>query len=253
MLFCLSLAAFGGCAGRAGNSDFGSATPEQQLSAFTNLGAARLLQNDLAGALSELSKAERIDPNNTDVLTYLGLTYYRRKDYPKAIEYYQKALLIDPNRTEVHNNLGLVYMDQKNFAGAKGEFEICLADPTYSKPYLPHYNLGLLEEAQGRPEAAEEVYKRLLALSPQYPPPFYRLGIIYYNRAEWRRAVDFLLNAVQLNKDYTEAFFLLAEAYEHLDLKDEAAESYGQVVVLAPNTALAIEAQSRARRVLGYE
>ncbi|MDR3204682.1 MAG: tetratricopeptide repeat protein [Deltaproteobacteria bacterium] len=228
-------------------------TAEQQVEAFTNLGAARLMQGDLAGALSELSKAEKLNPNNVEVLSYLGLTYYSRKDFDKAIEYYQKALTLDPSRSEVHNNLGLVYMERKEYDLAKTQFEFCLKDPTYSKPYLPQFNLGLIEEAQERFEEAIKIYRQIIISSPQYAPPFFRLGRISYVKGDYRQAVDFLLNAVRLNTNYTEAYFLLAETYEKLDLKDEAAESYGQVVVLAPNTALALEAQMRARKVLGYQ
>jgi Tfp pilus assembly protein PilF len=211
------------------------------------------MQKDLAGALSELSKAEKIDPENTEVLTFLGLTYYQRGDYDLATEYYLRVLALDQSRTEIHNNLGLIYMNQKNFAAAKREFETCLADKTYPKPYLPNYNLGLLEEAQGKIEEAEKIYQNLLIISPQYPPPFNRLGIIYYNRGEYRKAVDYLLSAVQLDAEYVEAYYFLAQAYEKLGLTEEAAVSYGQVVVLVPNTALAIEAQGRARKVLGFE
>jgi superkiller protein 3 len=218
-----------------------------------NLGRILLMQNDLPGALSELSKAEQIDPNNMDVLTYLGLTYYSRQDYEKAIDYYVRALAQDPTKTDIHNNLGLVYMELKQFPEAKREFEYCLTDTTYARPWLPQLNLGAIEQIQGNLKEAEEIYRKIVTLTPQYAPPYYRLAQIIFGRGETREAIDYLKNAVRLDPSYADAYFLLGEAYEKIGNKDEAAESYGQVVVLSPNTTRAIEAQRRARRVLGFE
>jgi Tfp pilus assembly protein PilF len=251
-LVSLSLIGLIGCSGGRPPTPL-EATPQQQMEAYINLGRILLVQNDLAGALSELSKAEQIDPNNIEVLTFLGLTYYTRKDFDKAIDYYNKAMALDPKRTEIHNNLGLVYMELKQFDRAKQEFQYCLADATYSRPWLPQFNLGAIEQIQGNLKEAEEIYRHLLTMSPQYAPPYFRLGQIFYSQNNFREAIDYLLNAVKLDPSYVDAYYLLGESYEKIGQKDEAAESFGQVVVLSPNTPRAIEAQRRARRVLGFE
>ncbi|MDR1677068.1 MAG: tetratricopeptide repeat protein [Deltaproteobacteria bacterium] len=230
-----------------------TASTKQQLDAYVNLGRILLVQNDLAGALTELSKAEQLAPNNIDVLNYIGLTYYSRKDYDKAIDYYKRALAVDPGKTEIHNNLGLVYMDMKQFDLAKVQFEICLNDPTYARPWLPQFNMGTVEQLQGNTKKAEDIYRQILAISPQYSPTYYRLGQLLFERGQTQEAVDYLVNAVRLDPSYADAFFLLAQGYEKLGKKDEAAEAYGQVVVLSPNTPRSIDAQRRARRVLGFE
>jgi Tfp pilus assembly protein PilF len=242
-----------GCAAGEPKIPPGVATPKQQMEAYINLGQIMLLQNDLAGALSELSKAERIDPANIDVLTYLGLTYYSRKDYDKAIDYYTRALATDPTRTEIHNNLGLVYMDIKRFPEAKQEFEYCLADTTYAHPWLPQFNLGAIEQIQGNLKEAEAIYRQILAVRPQYAPPYFRLAQLFHGQGNNREAVDYLLNAVKLDPSFVDAYYLLGETHEKMGNKVEAAEAYGQVVVLSPNTPRAIEAQRKARRVLGFD
>jgi Tfp pilus assembly protein PilF len=223
------------------------------MAAFANLGRVLLSQGELAGAMVQLSKAEAIDPQNPDVLTLLGMTYYSRGEYDKALEYLRRALAVDPSKTEVHNNIGLVNLDLKLYDQARREFEICLNDPTYTNSHLPLLNLGQLEEAEGNTGKAEEYYRRIITLNPQFPPAYYRLARIYDLKGLHQQAVDYLLNAVRLNPNYVDAFYLLGEVYEKLNLTDESAESYGQVVVLSPNTPMALDAQRRARRVLGYE
>jgi Tfp pilus assembly protein PilF len=226
---------------------------EQQVTAFTNLGRVLLSQGELAGALVQLNRAEALDPNNPDILTLLGMTYYSRGDFDKAIGYLQRALAVDPTKTDVHNNLGLVYMEQQRFDQARTEFEICVNDPTYVNAHLPLLNLGQLAEMQGETDRAEEYYRRIIAVNPQFATSYYRLARIFDTRGESRQALDYLLNAVRLNTNYVDAFYLLAQVHEKLGEKNEAAEAYGQVVVLSPNTPLAMEAQRNARRVLGYE
>jgi Tfp pilus assembly protein PilF len=254
-LFVISLFLVGflGCAPSQSGSELRMGTPEQQMEASINLGRVLLMQNDIAGALTGLAKAERIDPNNVEVLTYTGLAFYSRRDFDKAIDYYLRAINLDPAKTDIHNNLGLVYMEQGKYDQAISEFENCLRDPTYARPWLPQFNLASVAQAQGKLADAEEMYNKLLALSPQYAPPYYRLGGIYYDRGENEKAIDYLSSAVKLDPSYADAYYLLAQAYEKAGKKDDAAEAYGQVVVLSPNTPRAIEAQRKARQVLGFE
>jgi TolA-binding protein len=84
------------------------------------------------------------------------------------------------------------------------------------------------------------------------PEAYFRLGLLAVKAEDYRGAVDYFLTAVRLYPKYADAFYILAETYEKLNLKDEAAEAYGQVITLNPNSSRAIEAQTRVRRLLGY-
>ena len=250
----LALPLWAGCAPPAPESDaMRPRSIEEQAAAFTELGKARLLQGDLAGALSELAKADTMRPNNVDTLTLLGLTYYSRKDYQEAIDFFNRALAVEPGRSEVHNNLGLVYLDTKDYVRARQEFETALADPTYARSYLALFNLGLVSEFEGQAADAEAIYKRVMLISPQYSAPLLRLARMQYAKGEYRAAADLLSNAVRLSPNSAEAYWMLAETYEKMGLADESAEAYGKVINLSPNTAMALEAQSRVRKVLGFE
>ncbi|MDR1545476.1 MAG: tetratricopeptide repeat protein [Deltaproteobacteria bacterium] len=253
VLLSLAAAFFSGCGGRADSDAMHVDTSKKQADAFAALGASLMQQGDLAGAISELSKADALSPNNPKIINFLGLTFYKLQDFPKAIEHYNRALEIDPAKTEIHNNLGLVYMTQGDYERAKVEFRKCFDDQTYGNSHLPQFNLGVIAELQNQIPEAEAIYFRLINLRPQYDMPYYRLALISFKRGETRKALDFLLNSVRLNRENPDAFFLIGECYERLGNADEAAESYGQVVNLAPNTPLAIEAQGRARKVLGFE
>jgi Tfp pilus assembly protein PilF len=225
---------------------------DNRLSAHLKMGAAYLEVGNWNSALAELSKADLLEPNNIEVNTYLGQTYYFRGDYPQAIERFKKVLSLDPTKTEMHNNLGLIYLKQRHFAEARQEFELCIKDPTYSNTHQAEFNLGLLEESEGRLDLAEEIYRKVIN-SNKMPEAYFRMGQLAFNRQDYQIALDYLLPALRLKPNYADAFFTVAMSYERLGRVDEAAEAYGQVVNLIPNTSLAIEAQGRARRLLGFK
>jgi Tfp pilus assembly protein PilF len=242
-----------GCFGGGGGRTSGGMIPkESRLSAHLKMGLAFLEVGDYNSALAEFSKADLLEPNNVDVNNYLGQTFFRRGDFPKAIERFQKVLTLDASRTEAHNNLGLVYLRQKDFVQARQEFEICVKDPTYNQTHLAQFNLGLLEESEGHLAEAEAIYHKVIN-SNQMILAYYRIGQLALNRRDYQKAVDYLTPAVRLDPRYVDAYYALAQAYEGVDKKDEAAEAYGQVVNLSPNTSRAIEAQSRVRRLLGFD
>jgi Tfp pilus assembly protein PilF len=252
ILAVLLMLAASGCVNYGGTRSGGAVSKESRLAAHLKMGAAYLEVGDYNSALSELSKAELLEPNNVEVNSYLGLTYYGKAEYALAIERYKKVLQLDPRKTDIHNNLGLIYLRLKDYAQARTEFETCIKEPTYAQVHLAQFNLGLLEESEGHPDKAEAIYRQVIN-SNQMPSAYFRLGQLAINRQDYRAAVDYLMPAVRIDAKYTDAYFALAESYEALGMKDEAAEAYGQVVVLSPNTSRAIESQSRVRRLLGFQ
>jgi Tfp pilus assembly protein PilF len=239
------------CYGGQGRTSGGMAPKESRLSAHIKMGLAYLEVGNFNSALAELSQADLLEPNNVDINSYLGLTYFRRGDFPQALERFNKVLSLDPTRTEAHNNLGLTYVRQNDYAQARKEFEICVKDPTYSQTHLAQYNLASLDETEGKLDRAEAIYHQIIK-SNQMPAAYYRLGRMALNRGDAKKAVDYLLSAVRLDSKYADAYYTLAQAYEKVGRVDDAAEAYGQVINLTPNSARAMEAQAQARRILGF-
>jgi Tfp pilus assembly protein PilF len=182
----------------------------------------------------------------------LGLAYFKRDDLDLAIERFRKALSITPDKTEIHNNLGLIYLKKGDFAKAREEFQICLNDPTYGRVHVAEFNIGALEEAEGRVDKAEAIWLKVIN-SNQMPEAYFRVGQLALSRGDLKKAINYLSSATRLSPNYADAFYALARAYEAIGDNDEAAEAYGQVIRLSPNTPRAMEAQSRARRLLGFE
>lgn len=66
--------------------------------------------------------AEKIEPENAEVLAHLGEFYAKRKEYNIAVQYFKKALIFSPKNVFMHFNLGLSYVNSGKTEKAIEEF-----------------------------------------------------------------------------------------------------------------------------------
>jgi Flp pilus assembly protein TadD len=71
-------------------------------------------------------------------------------------------------------------------------------------------------------------------------------------RQNYESALDYLKNAARLDDQDQDTFMDLGDLYVQLRNPDEAAQAYSQVAALVPNTPMAMEAQRRARKAMGF-
>lgn len=242
-----------GCAGGGPRAGSAKSLKEAQIANLTNLGAALLLENEYIQALPQLLEAKALSPDNPDIETYLGLAYYGMKEYDLALESYSRALALDPARTDVHNNLGLVHLAKKEYDAALEEFNICLNDLVYQKQFLPLVNIGTVYMEMGRLDEALKPLTRAVEVSPEYGKAYQLIGRVYLRQNRTTDALDYLNNAARLDPNDYETHMALGDALASLNRPEDAALAYSQVPTLAPNTPVALEAQKRARKVMGFE
>ena len=73
-------------------------------------------------AVRDLLRAHQADPQNTDVLYYLGLSYNAQANHAQAAEYLRKGLEIEPKNNDIQYQLGVALYGQDNFDDALKEF-----------------------------------------------------------------------------------------------------------------------------------
>ena len=84
------------------------ANPED-VEALTGLGNSFLLMRAWDRALEPLTKANRLQPENTTVLKAIGIAQFNKQQFEKAAESYESILKIDANDTLSLFNLGVIY------------------------------------------------------------------------------------------------------------------------------------------------
>lgn len=119
-----------------------------------NRGREAFQEARYAEARRELENAQRLRPDDADVLNLLGLVYFKTNAFPEAEVIYRRLANENPNVFILHSNLGLILFKQ----GKYDESETYLLRaielrPNYAKSHL---YLGLLYRQRRKFAAALE-------------------------------------------------------------------------------------------------
>jgi uncharacterized protein (AIM24 family) len=107
-----------------------------------NRGREAFQEGRNAEARRELEAAQRLRPDDADVLNLLGLVYFKTNAFPEAEVIYRRLIRENPNVFILHSNLGLILFKQaKNEEAEQFLLRAVELRPNYAKSHL---YLGLL-------------------------------------------------------------------------------------------------------------
>ncbi len=147
-----------------------------------NRGREAFQEGRYAEARRELENAQKMRPDDSDVLNLLGLVYFKTNAFPEAEVIYRRLVRENPNVFILHSNLGLILFKQ----GKLDESEQYLVRsvelrPNYAKSHL---YLGLLYRQKkkhglalehlkfaGADKVAKEVEAEMHPPAAAHPPP----------------------------------------------------------------------------------
>lgn len=113
---------------------------------------------------------------------------YKTGQYDDSIKSFQKALEKDPNNAMVHNDMGLALLKKELYTSAENQFATALEhDDTCVECYN---NLGYLKTILNQPTEAEKYLQKAIALKPDYPDPYFNLGVLYEKNGDIGKAVE---------------------------------------------------------------
>jgi uncharacterized protein (AIM24 family) len=121
-----------------------------------NRGREAFQEGRYAEARRELESAQKLRPDDPDVLNLLGLVYFKTNAFPEAEVIYRRLAKENPNVFILHSNLGLILFKQ-----------------------------GKLDEA-------EHYLLRAVELRPNYAKSHLYLGLLYRQRKKFGLAMDHL-------------------------------------------------------------
>ncbi len=225
---------------------------KKQGEALRNLGEVYYRQGDYTSALRELLKAEALYPDDPFLQNDLGLTYKAKKRLDLAAEHFKKALELKPDYAPAKNNLGTVYLDKKEWDTAIKYFKEVSENMLYATPYMAMANLGWAYYNKKKYSLSETYYLKALDIEPKFVNAQRGLGLTYIAMGRIGEAKDILEKAV---KDYPMIAVLyddLAKVYVLSHDYEKALDAYHKVIELAPDTAMAKEAEKASRRIKRY-
>jgi tetratricopeptide (TPR) repeat protein len=110
--------------------------------------------------------------------------------------------------------------------------------------------LALQHHQAGRLQAAEQIYRQVLASQPNHADALQLLGVIAHQVGKHELAIDHISRAIKLNADQPGYYNNLGEAYRALGKNGDAAACYRKALELHPNFA---EAHSNLGAILNDE
>ncbi|XP_064013291.1 Bardet-Biedl syndrome 4 protein isoform X2 [Pogoniulus pusillus] len=205
-----------------------------------NLGVCYMYLKHFNKARDQLNNALELNKHD---LTYmmLGKIHLLEGETEKAIEVYKKAVEFSPENTELLTTLGLLYLQATLAAGsmmqAHGDFDVALSKYKVVATAVPESpqlwnNIGMCFYGKKKYVAAISCLKRANYLAPFDWKILYNLGLVHLTLQQYASAFHFLSAAISFQPKMGELYMLLAVALTNLDDAENAKRSYEQAAAL---------------------
>jgi len=189
-----------------------------------------------------------------------GLQFFSKGKLDNAIKEYQEAIRSDPQLAAAHNNLGSAYFGAGRFEEAATAFQKAgELDPNYGQAFfnlaLAQIKLGREKEANetllaalraynsageehlqaNRLKEAEEAFRAMLQIDPEYPLALLRIALICNESRRYEEADSNARRVTQREPKNPTAHAILAEALYGAGKYQEAVASADRALKLSPN------------------
>jgi len=209
------------------------------------MGLSFLNERNYTSALIDLTEANKLDPDNPEIIYNLGRAYMGKKRPDLAEPILQRAIMLKPNYSAARNDLGVVYLELKRWDNAIQEFKIVKDDLFYENSENAAINLGLAYLGKGDyPKALEEL-RTVAVMNPRNPVVRLSLGRVMFAMGKSEEAIIEYNRALEIYRDYGAVFYYLGQAYLKLNSVVAARAAFKEAARLAPDTEL-------GRAAIGY-
>ncbi|XP_065796535.1 Bardet-Biedl syndrome 4 protein isoform X2 [Muntiacus reevesi] len=197
---------------------------------YIMLGKIFLLKGDLDKAIEIYKKAVEFSPENTELLTTLGLLYLQLGIYQKAFEHLGNTLTYDPTNHKAILAAGSMMQTHGDFDVALTKYKVAACGVTESPPLWN--NIAMCFFGKKKYVAAISCLKRANYLAPLEWKILYNLGLVHLTMQQYASAFHFLSAAINFQPKMGELYMLLAVALTNLEDTENAKRAYEEAVRL---------------------
>lgn len=153
--------------------------------------------------------------DDPDAYNYLAKIYLEQNNTDLAIENYKKAIEFNPNFFEANFELGKIYYSMNDYKNASKYLT--------NASNLQVENVEALSltaecyKMTGHADDAIIIFEKILEQEPNSAFASAKIGEIYYQRLDYKKAIPYLEDAIQLVNDENTAM-QLAKAYYELNM-----------------------------------
>ena len=145
-------------------------------------------------AATDLEKAVQLNYASADIYSRLGYAKLRMEDNKSAAFYFTKAIELNPGNYEDYANRGDALVGMHSLIAAKEDLLYYMKFD--SLDYSVWHNLARAEYGLMEYDAAIKAYKRVLKLKPGYGDTWFRLGLVYADKQDYKNAIEAFNQAI---------------------------------------------------------
>jgi type IV pilus assembly protein PilF len=202
-------------------------------------------EQNIAAAFEHLFKSIELDPKNPEARLLLGNLYLLREEFPKAEEELRKARSLaekddnygEPFIAEVDNSLGVVLVHEKRYDDAIKTLRDSATNIVNRNPHLAWGNLGWAYFEKGQYKDAVDALTQAVRHQSRFCLGFYRLGQTFVALRDFERAEDALTRCLEVPdeqcKNLQSAWHLRGEARAQLGQRQDAIADFERCVELS--------------------
>jgi len=172
-----------------------------------------------------------------------GQSWLRKNDTPKALKHFQRAIQLYPGFAQAYAMLGLVYLQQKQTQDAEAALAKAIALDSHLA--LPRTLLGKLEFERRNFGRAEELLLESSRLDPGAWETKFELGRVYYNLGKLDKALEFARGAQSNSRASTLTHLLLVDIYLRKGDKSGALQELEEFARADPKSSLTPRVQQK--------
>jgi type IV pilus assembly protein PilF len=199
------------------------------------MGVSFIEERNYSAALTELTEAEKQDPNNPDMLYYFGLAYMGKRRYDLAEPKFLKAIQIKPSFTRARNDLGVVYMELQKWDNAIQQLKIAKEDLLYEQSENATLNLSMAYLGKRDYGNAWQETSALLTHNPGNPIIYLTMGRILFAQEKTAQSINAYRKAIELYPEYAAAYYYLGVSLMKQNDLPGAKAAFLEAARIAPN------------------
>ena len=213
------------------------------------LAIAYLKQNDVVTAREKIEKALVQNPKDASVQTTAGLVFERLQELEAADRHYSTALKLEPRNAEMQNNYAVFECRRGRYEQGSKLFEQAARNPSYGTPEVALTNAGVCARSAGNLAAAEELFRKALALRGDFPDALVQLADLALQRGEGHQARAFIEHYFAVGPSSPDSLLLAVRIERNLGERSTAERYAAQLQRLFPDS----EQARQLRRDAGGE
>lgn len=199
-------------------------------------GRAYLDRGNAVMALNYLREAQKLAPEDGEILAMLGRAYGLSGRYEAALASLKRARELRPQDRDVAYGMGVVLFQVKRYQDAEIFIREALDSADFRERDDAWFHLGLIREAAGNTAEMLKMLDEALKINPVHVPSHLKLASYYKTQGAYERERRHLQEVLAERPEDVAVMEFLAESLLRDRLQDRAVSLMRKIIMLAPDS-----------------